>query len=305
MEIQRVSTQYSSQKQSALQKTQGETAAQINTSDTLQKSEPSGFLNRIKCFVKTNITGASSSEGASENKNNSSDYGSFVKPAAVSGAVIGGIGGAVIGYVTTETDITKLPEQTLELKWSEPVLTKQHVGYIPRDFYEPIQNDTKPIGKEITTAFKVMSQGVRSELDPVKPVFTQAPIMTESGGVMTVDRQEVFTGRGDVKVNWESKPIGSPYMEGYIDDPKFDTRQVVIGHTPDGTPVTKEVVDGIQHRFAPEIKYDQVGTYKTPSVEFKAPDPWERAGMGLAIGALAGLGIGTAIGVIHKVLAKI
>jgi len=121
---------------------------------------------------------------------------------------------------------------------------------------------------------------------------------------MMVNRGEVFTGRGEVDVDWNSQDINDPYLAGYNDNPEYDTHEIVLGKTPDGKPVTQEVIDGIHHKYSPDIKYNDVGSYETPDVEFKAPNPWERAGMGLAIGSLIGLGVGTAVGLIHKILSK-
>lgn len=288
-----------------------ESSAQIDTRDKLQKSEGKTFFSKVKDFVRENITGEKEVEASSAGSGGkigvkeacSSDYGS-IKPVVAASTAICGAAGAVIGYATTETDVSKLPRQTVELKWNEPVMGEKYLGEVPRDYYESVDNPHKSLGKEFQTAFKEMGQNFHRGLDPTRSVFGSAPLRTETGDVMMTQRQEVFTGRGELEVNWETKDINDPRMVGLMDDPQFDTHKVVVGRTPDGAHVTRDVIDGIQHKFAPDIQNDEVGSYKEPSVEFKTPNPWEHAGMGLAYGMMVGLGLGTIVGVIRKVLHK-
>ncbi|MCE1247271.1 MAG: hypothetical protein LWY06_11555 [Firmicutes bacterium] len=276
--------------------------AMIDTSDKLQKSEDTGFFSGLKSFVRKNITGGSETKGCC---NDFSPSGSFLKKSAVAGTVIGGVTGFAVGYATTETDVSKMPLQTANVEWKEPVMNPRYLGDIPRDHYAPVENASKPIGKEIASIFQKIGNNIQQNLDPQVPVHADAPVRNMDGSVMMADRHQIVTGRGELHVKWETKPIGDPVMKEYIDDPKFDTHKEVIGKTPDGSPVTRDVVDGVSHHFKPEIQFNKVGEYKVPtSAEFGAPNPWEKAGEGLAIGALAGLGIGTLVGLIHKVIAK-
>jgi len=278
-------------------------SAKINTNDVVQKGEEKSFFQGVRDFVRNNITGTGKAEKAVQKEDWGGDYGS-VKAAALAGTAVGGAAGAVVGYVTTETDPANLPEQSVELEWHEPVMSKRYLGEVPRDYYEPVDNPSKSAGKELSTAWKMLKQGFQQEIDPTRPVYANAPVKAEPEGILMVQKQKVFTGRGEVEVNWETKGIEEPYLAGYNDNPKTDTHKVVLGTTPDGKPVTQEVVDGVNHKFTPDIRYQEVGEYQKPNVEFKTPDPWERAGMGLAIGSLIGLGVGTVVGFIHKILSK-
>lgn len=284
-------------------------SARIDTRDYVQKGEGKSFFQSVKDFVKNNITGTDKSMGtdkASEvtgKEDWGGDYGS-VKTAALACTAVGGATGAVVGYVTTETDPANLPESSIELEWHEPVMNERYIGEVPRNFYEPVDNSSKSAGKEFATAWKMLKQGFQQELDPTRPVYADAPVKADPEGILMTQRHQVFTGRGEVEVDWETKGIEEPYLAGFNDNPKTDTHKVVVGTTPNGEPVTQEVVDGVMHKFTPDIRYQEVGEYQTPDVEFKTPDPWERAGMGLAIGSLIGLGVGTVVGLIHKVLSK-
>lgn len=278
--------------------------ALTDTTDRVSRGETGGFLGKIKNFVRTNITGKTAQSEESVSKEKTRDFG-IVSSAALAGGIVGGTAGAVAGYVTTETDPSKLPENSVDLEWAEPVMQKRYLGEIPRDRYEPINHPYKSVGKELATAFKLAGQDIRDGVDPTRPVYADAPAVAPGEeGVMMVQKQQTFTGRGEVEVDWQTKGINEPYLAGYNDNPVEDVSSRVIGHTPDGTPVEQEFVDGINHKYTPDIRYQEVGEYRIPQVKFKTPDPWERAGMGLAIGAMLGTTVGVVIGVIQKVLGK-
>ncbi len=270
----------------------------IDTSDKVVKSHTeSGFFSKIKKFVKENIVGTSTKESTSK------DYGSVsVARSAAIGATVGGAAGAVTGYtIASNIDPSQLPEKSVELEWSEPVMEKRYIGDIPRDYYQPIDHPDKSVGKEIETAFKVLGQSIRNSVDPTRPVYADAPKVAPGGeGIMMVQKQELFEGRGEPHITWQEKSIEEPYLAGYKDNPVKDVSSKVIGHTPDGTPVEQQTVDGIYHKFTPDIRYQEVGTYKVPHVEFKGPDPWEYAGMGLAIGAMGGTVLGALVAALRK-----
>lgn len=281
-----------------------DTSAIIDTLDKLQKSEGQTFFSRVKSFVRENITGTGKSNEAGETKQAWGEGSkSPVKTGAIAGTSIGGVAGATIGYLTTETDPNKLPTQTVELRWQEPVLQKGYLGEIPKDYYEPLKGAPQTVGKEISTAFKMFAQSVEHSVDPTKSVYANdVPVKAYPEGVLMADRHEIFTGKGELNVDWQTKGIEEPYLAGANETLKYDTHKITIGHNPDGKPVTQEVINGVHHQFTPEIRYQEVGEYQKPNVEFNMPDPWERAGMGLAIGSIAGLGIGTLAGLIYKVI---
>jgi hypothetical protein len=290
------------QDSSAVRSQTAERPASIDTSDKVQKGEDPGIFSGLKKFVRNNITG--NTKACQPGCGDFTPSGSFLKKSAVAGTVVGGAAGFVIGYATTETDVSKMPLQTADINWKEPVMTPRYLGDIPRDHYAPVENASKSVGKEIASVFQKLGNSIQQNLDPSVPVHADAPVRTMDGGIMMADRHQSLTGRGELQVKWDTKPINEPIMTDYSDDPKFDMHKQVIGKTPDGTPVTRDVVDGVSHHFKPEIQFNKVGEYKVPTAEFKAPDPWEKAGMGLAIGALAGLGVGTVVGLIHKVIEK-
>ena len=282
-----------------------DTSAKIDTTDKLQKSEGKTFFSRVKDFVRNNITGTQKTEEAAETKQAwGGDYGSPVKTGAIVGTTVCGAAGAVAGYVTTETNPDNLPTQTVELEWQEPVMQERYLGEVPKNYYEPVKGAPKSLGKEIGTAFKMLAQGIEHEVDPTKSVYADAPAKAYPEGVLMADKSQVFSGKGEMEINWDTKGINEPYLAGANENLEYDTHKLTIGHTPDGEPVTQEVIDGVHHKFTPDIRYQEVGEYQTPEVEFKMPDPWERAGMGLAIGSMVGLGVGTLAGLIHKVIAK-
>jgi len=145
-----------------------DTSAKIDTTDKLQKGKGTSFFKRVKNFVRTNITGADRTEEAAGKESwGRGDYGS-VKNGALIGTAIGGSSGAVIGYVTTETDPANLPQQTVELEWQEPVLRQKYLGEIPRNNYEPVKSPGMPVGKEISRAFRMMGQEIQNEIDPTR-----------------------------------------------------------------------------------------------------------------------------------------
>ena len=304
MDIGRISSQNTSGLNSKSPVIKKDTSATIDTRDKLQKSEGQTFFSKVKSFVRENITGANKSEETGAAKQ---AWGEGSKSPIKTGAIIGtsvcGAGGAAIGYFTTETDPNKLPTQTVELRWQEPVLEKGYLGEIPKDYYEPLKGAPKSVGKEISTAFKMFAQNVEHSVDPTKSVYVDdVPAHAYPEGVLMTERHEIFTGKGEVSVEWQDHGINEPFLDGAKENLKYDTHKITIGHHPDGKPVTQEVIDGVHHQFTPEIKYQEVDSYQKPNVEFKMPDPWERAGMGLAIGSMMGLGLGVLSGLIYKVI---
>ncbi len=184
-------------------------------------------------------------------------------------------------------------------------MEKGYLGEIPRDYYEPVKGAPQSVGKEISTAFKMFAQNIEHSVAPTKSVYVNdVPAHAYPEGVQMVERHEIFTGKGEVTVEWKDEGINEPFLDGAKENLKYDTHKVITGHGADGKPITHEVIDGVHHQFTPEIKYQEVDSYQKPNVEFKMPDPWERAGMGLAIGSMMGLGLGVLSGLIYKVIHK-
>jgi hypothetical protein len=112
------------QDSSAVRSQTAERPASIDTSDKVQKGEDPGIFSGLKKFVRNNITG--NTKACQPGCGDFTPSGSFLKKSAVAGTVVGGAAGFVIGYATTETDVSKMPLQTADINWKEPVMTPRY-----------------------------------------------------------------------------------------------------------------------------------------------------------------------------------
>lgn len=108
----------------------------------------------------------------------------------------------------------------------------------------------------------------------------------------------LIAGRNEVKTDnvelvWKNHDVKDPTMEGYYHNVSEVGHYIDVpnGVDSDGNTTYRSeyVVDGYQHRYTPEIRYDKVGSYTSP--EFEHSNKWTPI-----TGALAGLAGGAVVG---------
>lgn len=229
----------------------------------------------------------------------------------LSRAAVGGIGGGLlgagigagIGALVGRSNAVDAYEDSIEatqveLSWEEPVMDSTVIGQIPKDerLWPSVWNhlglDAKP-----------------SRINPdMENVLRTNPVFDDRGQPEMRTRTEVFEGYGTPDVNWASHRIINQDLTGYDRDVTSRYEGQWGCHRNWLPPEDKELVEWCVD-YKPKISRTEVGTYKTPEVDFERPDNVNKqissaAWSGAAKGAGIGFSTGLAAGVLGSLLIK-
>lgn len=264
--------------------------------DTLEKgTEKSGFFTDMKKLVSSGLE-------SKEEAYRSSDLDITEKykielMGAGAGALVFGTIGAGFAYSQAMAEVNKLPVESVSLNWKEPIMQSKTLGQIPADFYE-----------------YDFGLGVPSNLNYANTnVVRDAPALDASGQPYLQPRSHTFTDHGKPVVRWSEQTIRDPQLKGWSESTYEDTEEVLVGHhhesvkvgyDSDNNPIyeDRQVDDyetrtkGWQHRFSPDIKYNNLGTWEKPEVTFET-------GVNVGMRTFGGFVLGATTGAIACALA--
>ncbi|MHC9539352.1 MAG: hypothetical protein AB9903_07500 [Vulcanimicrobiota bacterium] len=269
--------------------------AGLPVQDTVEKgTEKSGFFTDMKKLVSSGIE-------SKEEAYRSSDLDITEKyktelMGAGAGALVFGTIGAGFAYSQAMAEVNKLPVESVSLNWKEPIMQSKTLGQIPADYYQP-------------NSVWGMFNNNNGNVDVVR----DAPALDASGQPYLQPRSHTFTDHGKPVVRWSEQTIRDPQLKGWSESSYEDTEEVLVGHhhesvkvgyDNDNNPIyeDRQVDDyetrmkGWQHRFTPDIKYNNLGTWEKPEVTFET-------GVNVGLRTLGGFALGATTGAVACALA--
>jgi|GEM_PF-729466 len=268
----------------------------LSVQDTVEKgTEKPGFFTDMK---KLFSSGLESKEEAY--RSSDMDFTEKYKTelmGAGAGALVFGTIGAGIAYSNAMAEVEKIPVESVSLNWKEPIMQSKTLGQIPADYYQP---------NDLWGMFNNNNKGSVN-------VIRDAPALDPSGQPYLQPRSHTFTDHGKPVVRWSEQTIRNPELRGWSESTYEDTEEVLVGHhtesvkvgyDSDNNPIyeDRQVDDyetqtkGWQHRFTPDIKYHNLGTWEKPEVTFET-------GVNVGLRTLGGFALGATTGAVACALA--